>query len=372
MEDQGSWYAVGVMTGTSLDGLDAAVLSKNGGTYTVLSHVWRPWPASLRSTLLAWAEGEPARAAEMAGSLRDLSDLTADTALAAIEAAHLDTRQIRVIGMHGQTVFHRPPPDGLTWQAGWPGWVAAKTGIPTAGDFRVQDVARGGQGAPLAPLTHALLFGHPTERRGVLNIGGIANITVLNPVQNREPHATIALAFDTGPGNMVLDGLVQDATQGEVSYDHDGMRARQGAVNPALLATLLDHPFFRRLPPKSTGREQFGRPFREAFRGLQLEDALATAEALTVSTVCQAAEPFRLDRLLVAGGGAKNPSLMARLREALSCPVETTDLHGFPGQALEAAAFAVLGVACLEHEPWNLSPLTGNLSPTCLGVLAYP
>lgn len=366
------WSAVGVMTGTSLDGLDAVVLSKTGTGYTVQSHVWRPWPTSVRRALLGLAEGQPTTAADTARSLQGLSDAIAEAALSAIAAAGMDTDQIRVIGMHGQTLFHQPPPAGVTWQAGWPGWVAAKTGIPTAGDFRVQDVALGGQGAPLAPLTHALLFGDPNERRGVLNIGGIANVTVLDPLPVGKARAPITVAFDTGPGNMVLDGLIQDATQGEVPYDQDGQQARRGLVHPALLDTLLDHPFFRLPPPKSTGREQFGRPFRQAFHGLSLEDALATAEALTIATIARAVEPFALDRVLVAGGGAQNRSLMDRLAHALPCPVDTTDRHGFPGQALEGAAFAVLAVACLDRQPWDLSALTGNPTPTCLGVIAYP
>jgi anhydro-N-acetylmuramic acid kinase len=360
------WYAVGIMSGTSLDGLDAVVVAGGAGRSDhVVAHRFEPWPDGLRRDLMRLAEGHPAPARAFAVAARRVSEAYAASARAVIAAAGLAPADISVIGMHGQTLFHEPPRHGVTWQVGWPSWVAVATGIPTAGDFRVADVAQGGQGAPLAPLAHQRFFAHAVERRGVLNLGGIANLTVLGP------GGTVEAAFDTGPGNMMLDGLVEDATGGAQHYDAEGRLAREGQVDTAIRDRLLAHPFFAQAPPKSTGRETFGRPFRRALAGLPLADALATAVAVTAASVARASAPYRLDRLIVAGGGARNPTLVEAIRGAVSCPVDLADVHGFPAETVEAAAFAWLGYACLQGMSVDLTPVTGG-GRAVLGVLARP
>jgi anhydro-N-acetylmuramic acid kinase len=364
MEHPSAWTAIGIMSGTSLDGLDAVALSWDPETgFLPTAHAFRPWPAALRDTLLMLAEGGTAEAKTLAEAARGVSEAYAELALTVMEAARLQPHQVSVIGMHGQTLYHAPPPHGVTWQIGWPAWVATRTGIPTAGDFRVADVAGGGHGAPLAPLAHRHFFGHPKERRGVLNLGGIANLTVLSP------GGAVATAFDTGPGNMIMDGLVADATAGRERFDQDGRLARRGTAHRALVERLLAHPYFRTSPPKSTGRELFGRPFRDAFRSLTLPDALATALVLTAESVAQAVAPFQLDRLIVAGGGARNPALMDALAARVACPVDPSDAYGFPAETVEAAAFAWLGYACLQGIASDTRSVTGG-RPAVLGVLA--
>jgi anhydro-N-acetylmuramic acid kinase len=267
--------------------------------------------------------------------------------------------------MHGQTIHHTPPPDGVTWQLGWPSWVAARTRIPTAGDFRVADAALGGQAAPLAPLAHGAFFGDPAERRVVLNIGGIANITVL------EPGGAAVAAFDTGPGNMVVDGVVQDASGGRILFDDGGRIARSGHVAPRLLDALLADDYFHRAAPKSTGRERFGQAFRTPLRSLNMEDAAATAVALTVETVRTAILEAHPDRVIVAGGGTRNTWLMEQLDAALPVPVEDSSRYGILPEAVEAAVFAWLGDACRRRVRHALGPITGG-KPTRLGVMAWP
>jgi anhydro-N-acetylmuramic acid kinase len=358
--------AIGVMSGTSLDGLDAVLLAYGAeGRYRVTQHCFHPWPDELRTMLIGLAEGQAAPAAVFAEALRGISEAYAAIIREVLKRAGCAKDEVAVVGMHGQTVFHKPAPDGVTWQMGWPSWVAARTGISVAADFRVADVARGGQGAPLAPLAHQAFFSHPVERRGVLNLGGIANLTVL------DRGGAIEAAFDTGPANMILDGLVEDATGGEERMDRDGALAAQGRVDTAVLNRLLTHPFFQLPPPKSTGRETFGRAYRKAFAGMALPDALATAVALTAGTITDQMARYRLDRVIVAGGGARNPALMRAITARAGCPVEPSDAYGIAPDALEGASFAWLGMATLAGRAHDLGTVTGGPAGV-LGVLARP
>jgi anhydro-N-acetylmuramic acid kinase len=360
-----TWHAIGIMSGTSLDGIDAALLVGDGHAWAVAGGVARPLPSDLRRGLLAAAEDAPLPPSVLARLARALSEEYAAAVADLLAQTGTPRTAVAVVGMHGQTIHHTPPPDGVTWQLGWPGWVAARTGLVTAGDFRVPDVARGGQGAPLAPLAHRVFFGHPRERRVVLNVGGIANVTVL------EPGGRLAAAWDTGPGNMVLDGVMADATDGRERRDDDGRRARAGTVSAPHLATLLADPYFAQPAPKSTGRERFGRAFRAPLATLSPEDAAATATALTVETIRQAVATVRPDRVIAAGGGVRNLFLMERLAAALPAPLEISDAHGIPAQFLEAAVFAWLGWACLRGRRHSLRPITGG-GWARLGVLARP
>jgi len=374
---------VGLMTGTSVDGIEAALVSIQGTPprlkWKLRNHLSLPLEDRLKTTIRQAAGGEPMAAASFAALDSALGEVYAAATLELLGDAGVAPSDVAAIGLHGQTIFHRGPRDkdsqgagGLTWQIGSAAVLAERTGIRVAHDFRSADVAAGGEGAPLVPYVDYLLFRSEHVSRCLLNLGGIANLTAMPP--NAEPEQVIA--FDTGPANLLLDLIVQRASGGALHYDEDGRRAVGGVPDKALLAVALEDDFFDRPPPRSTGREKFGARFLEpwfARDDLKEADLLVTAAMLSASAVAQAIEDFvqpeiPLGTVYASGGGTRNPVLMAALEAALD-PIElhVIDELGLDPAAKEAVAFAVLAHETLHHRSGNLPGVTGASRPLVLG-----
>ncbi|MCR4440203.1 MAG: anhydro-N-acetylmuramic acid kinase [bacterium] len=381
---------LGLMSGTSADAVDAALCriagAGEGMSLELLHFRCAPWPPQVRREILACSSARTGRVDRICRLNFLLGELFAEAALAAMAEAGLAPSDVDLIGSHGQTVHHLPVPEELcgrqvtgTLQIAEPAVIAKRTGIVTVADFRPADMAVGGQGAPLVPFVDYLLFRSPTENRCVLNIGGIANVTLLPASCAPEQ----VLAFDTGPGNMLIDGLMRRFFRR--TLDRDGAVAARGRCDERLVGEVLRHPFFARLPPKSTGREEFGGEFLRWFvrRGERLRlaraDLVATATALTAASIHDAVVRFAgsalpLHRLIVSGGGASNPTLLHMLACRFgSCTlVERSDAHGIPAQAKEAISFAVLANATVADQPGNLPGATGASRRTVLGKICLP
>jgi len=349
--------AVGLMSGTSLDGVDAALIESDGERVTAIGpSLTIPYPDALRTALAAVA-ADPARAEHE--SLHDLARAVTEANLAAIEAlrARAPARaRPAVIGFHGQTVLHRPE-RRFTRQLGDGALLARLTGIDVVDGFRLADVAAGGQGAPLAPLFHAALVRDLAQPLAVLNIGGVANVTYIAGDR--------LIAFDTGPGNALIDDWMGRHTGARC--DEGGRMAAAGRIDAACLARLLDHPYFAAPAPKSLDRNQFS---PQPAAGLSAADGAATLTAFTAQAVAHACPllPAAPLRWLVTGGGRHNPALMAMLGEALAAPVEPVEKVGWDGDALEAQAFAHLAVRSLYGLPLSLPGTTGVPRPMPGGV----
>ncbi|GAA4408466.1 anhydro-N-acetylmuramic acid kinase [Quisquiliibacterium transsilvanicum] len=376
---------IGLMSGTSVDAVDGALVDFAGARPETLSFASLPMPAALRGELLALQRPGPDELARAARATVALADLYAEVVHRLLADARLDAAAVGAIGAHGQTVRHRPE-EGYTLQLMDGARLAERSGIAVACDFRSADVAAGGQGAPLVPAFHAGAFTHPSRRRAVVNIGGIANVSLLAPGETVRGH-------DTGPGNLLLDLWCERHTG--APYDRDGAWGAGGRVLPALLERLLDEPYFRLAPPKSTGRDLFHAEWLDArLAGAGAEpgaggagpsagatttpplpdpaDVQATLAELTALTISQACSAFRADEVFICGGGARNLLLMQRLG-ALCAPatVAATDSLGAASQAVEAVAFAWLAAQRLRGEPGNLPEVTGARGPRVLGAL-YP
>lgn len=373
---------IGLMSGTSHDGVDAALveISLSRGRLRVRQRGFRtfPYPRTVRERLLRLSQGATINAGEVSQINFLLGELFARAALKLCHIMGVAPAQVNAIGSHGHTIYHRPrqrPGPGSTLQIGEPAVIAGRTGITTVADFRPADVAAKGEGAPLAPYVHHALFQQPDRAVAVHNIGGIANLTYLPAGRGVES----LLAFDSGPGNMVIDGVTQAVSGGKKLYDRNGQLARSGTVHAALLADLLAHPYFTRRPPKSTGREEFGEPFirdflRQASRlHLSPADQVATATALTTESMARAYRDFvlprgPLDEVLLTGGGRLNPILRAWFARALpDVRVRTLEEIGYDSKALEAVAFAVLAYATLHGLPANVPAATGAREPRVIG-----
>jgi anhydro-N-acetylmuramic acid kinase len=367
------------MSGTSLDGVDAVLLAIRGEPpllgWKIDGHHASPFPDVLRRRLRAAAEGDPVGVPEIARLHYALGEIYAATVVELLAAADLDPAEVTGLGLSGQTLFHQSAREsgagGVTFQLGSPAVVAERTGIRVISDMRAADVAAGGEGAPLVPYADWLLFRSAKEGRVILNVGGIANLTALPAAGT----AADVIAFDTGPGNMVMDGVVQSLS-GE-SYDADGARAARGQVNEKLLRLGLADPFFAMAPPRSTGRERFGRAFVERWiaegrsRGASDDDLVATAAALTAQSVADSINRFvkaPMQALYVAGGGANNATLLEQLSERLEpMKVNTTADLGMPVECREAAAFAVIAHETMAGRPSNLQQVTGAARAVALG-----
>ena len=357
---------IGLMSGTSVDGVDAVLAELSDTDCTVRRAATRPFPAALRDRIVTVIETPRVALAELGALDVALGEFFASGVLSLLEEAGLSPRQIAAIGHHGQTIFHRPePPEPFTLQIGDPNVVAARTGITTVADFRRLDVALGGQGAPLVPAFHAWRFGAADETRVVVNLGGIANITILAP----ESPPT---GFDTGPGNTLLDRWIGRAT-GQ-TRDTSGTFAAGGQVLPALLEACLDEPYFAARPPKSTGRELFNGAWLDARLARAGSDAAArdvqaTLSELTAVTIASAVRTHAAGakRVIVCGGGAHNDDLIRRLRDATGIAVESSERHGVPPDWVEGAAFAWLARARLEGLPGNVPAVTGARRSAILG-----
>jgi anhydro-N-acetylmuramic acid kinase len=386
---------IGLMSGTSLDGVDAALVRIVTGadasvsSVKLLEHRYIPYSDEVRAQVSALCSPETARIDDLTFVHYGLSEWYAKAVGMVIESSGVPAAEVDAISMHGQTVWHAPVPrqfpgpDGDiavkgTLQLGSAAVLRERTGIPVVSDHRARDMAAGGEGAPLAPYIDSILFGSDTEGRIVQNIGGIGNATVI-PAK-----AAVGdiIAFDTGPGNMLMDAVVIDGTGGAERYDDAGRRGAIGKVSESTVRRLMDDPYFKRQPPKSTGREVYGADFARDFiartkvMGLSLEDRVATATAFTAETITAAYRDFILGRtsiatVFVAGGGALNPTLLRMMQERLPSGilVTTSAAAGVPDQAREAIAFAVIGHESLMGRPGNMPAVTGARGPVVLGSI---
>ena len=374
---------VGLISGTSADGIDAALCEISGAppqfAVRLLHSLTNPYAPDLRARVLAAFAPQTGRVDEVCQLNFDLGAAFAETALTVIEAAGISPADVDLIGSHGQTVWHMVQPDGratATLQLGEPALIAERTGITTVSGFRTRDMAAGGQGAPLASYADWVLLRHPTGWRAAQNIGGIGNVTFLPPVTDA---SSAPLAFDTGPGNALLDSAITLLTDGAQSYDRDGALAAAGQVDKAWLNQLLTHPYYAMHPPKSTGRELFSAAMAAELvaagraRSLNAASILATLTALSAASIADAYARFApapIIETIVSGGGRSNPTLMARLREYLpDTAVLTLEDLNLSSDHKEALVFALLA-----HETWHNRPgthpaLTGARHASVLGQI---
>jgi anhydro-N-acetylmuramic acid kinase len=371
----------GIMSGTSLDGIDVAIVEIRNGKVQTIAGRSTPYPADVRASILAVSDCNT-HTREIARLHFLLAELYAEAVQSCCKAGGIALHTVELIGCHGQTIYHEGAPAAVfgrkiasTLQIGDGSVLAERLGIPVVSDFRPRDIAAGGQGAPLVPYVDWLLFRDPKKGRVLLNIGGIANVTVLPPACPAEK----VLAFDTGPGNMVIDALAAHFSGGRLTCDLDGAMAAQGAVEPALLDRLLRDEYYFRRPPKSAGREQYGRAFVERLLASQLEPAslMATATHLTAASIADAIYRFALDdddldEVIVSGGGVHNPTLMRMLESELpDLEVKTSAAYGIDPDLKEAIAFAVLAHETWHKRPGNLPAATGARRPAILGKVSY-
>jgi len=390
----------GIMSGTSADGINVAFI-KLASTHAVWSRATRPrastasklqfkflaqaeypYPKPVRQAVLQAMNAKQASVADLARLNFLLAELYADAVLATQRRFHI---KAELIGCHGQTLYHQGEPANflgrnltVTWQTGEGAVIAARVGVPVVSDFRPADMSAGGKGAPLVPFLDYLLYRDPKIGRIVQNIGGIANLTAI-PAGASPKQVT---AFDTGPGNMVIDA-VTDRLFGQ-SYDRDGRIAASGKVFDSVISDILCQPFFHRKPPKTAGREEFGREFAQQFLKrcgrVSKPDMVATATALTARSIADALSRFVLSRrgkfreFVVSGGGANNPTLLAMLANELrplGLTIRASDEFGLPSEAKEAAAFAVMAYETWNHRPSNIPSATGAKRPAILGKISY-
>ena len=347
----------GVMSGTSLDGIDVAIVEVFGRRIRTIGFLSTPYTEATRTAILAVSDATTHTSAISRLNFQ-LAELYARAVLRAVRRFG----PVDLIGCHGQTVYHEGRSNTL--QLGEPAVLAERTGLPVVSNFRARDIAAGGQGAPLVPYVDYLLFRHPTRTRVALNIGGIANITVIPPAAGPED----VVAFDTGPGNMVIDALARELGQ---PYDRGGKIAASGRVDRALLGELLGDPYYRRKPPKSAGREQYGAAFvaRLKSTGQPLPDLIATATVLTAATIAMAIGNRSAD-LIISGGGVHNSQIVAHLAGFLpAVSISTSTDHGIDADAKEAIAFAVLAHETWRRKPSNLPSATGARRAVVLGSI---
>ncbi|HKW63094.1 MAG TPA: anhydro-N-acetylmuramic acid kinase [Candidatus Acidoferrum sp.] len=381
---------LGLMSGTSADGIDVALARISGAppnlNAKLLSHTSFNFPPPLRKEILRAAEQRPISAGQLSQLNFRLGNIYADAALAACKGFKVPPNRIDLIGNHGQTIFHQGQatpyfgnPTASTLQIGEDSIIAARTGINTVSDFRPADMALGGQGAPLVPFADYVLYRHPKFGRVSLNLGGIANITVIPA--NAKPSQVFA--FDTGPANMLIDALVQHFTRGRQRFDKDARLAQSGRSIPALLNELMKDPYLKLAPPKSTGREYYGRAY--VTRVIRLgrkhhvkpADLIRAATIFTALSLVDALNRFvlskhKIGQLIVSGGGAQNPLILAQLSAALpGLEVLPSSNFGVPTDAKEAFAFALLAYETLHQRPANLPSATGARGPAILGKISY-
>jgi anhydro-N-acetylmuramic acid kinase len=389
----------GVMSGTSADGIDVALVRIAPGKgasglakpkLTLLAHKGFAFPAALRKAVLAAMNASSTSTAELARLNWRLGIAYADAveSMVKIQKSTLGPVGLDLIGCHGQTLFHQAQPAAYagkrfacTWQAGEPALIAARLGVPVVSNFRPADMAAGGQGAPLVSLLDYILFADAQRGRVLQNIGGIANLTAIPAASTAEQ----VIAFDTGPGNMVIDALTQQLFG--KPFDRNGAIAKGGDVLTPVLGAAMRNSYFRLQPPRTAGREQFGREYAAKFladcrqHSRKSADAIATATALTAATIAQSYQRYALSQMqsrvvdyIVSGGGAKNKTLMKMLverLEPLGCKLAASETFGLPAEAKEAAAFALLAWQTWHHLPGNLPSATGAKRPMILGQVTY-
>ncbi|MGD0547824.1 MAG: anhydro-N-acetylmuramic acid kinase [Terracidiphilus sp.] len=379
----------GIMSGTSADGIDVAIVriapGKQRPRIALLAHEGIAFSAALRRAVLAAMNASTTATAELAR-------LNWRLGIAYAEAVNSTLAQHKIkldlIGCHGQTLYHQPRAESFagrrfacTWQIGEAAVIAANVGVPVVSNFRPADMLACGQGAPLVPLLDYVLFADAKRGRVLQNIGGIANLTAIPAAASADK----VIAFDTGPGNMIIDWLAQELFQ--KNFDRNGSLAAQGIILAPVLAKVMRNPYFKQRPPRTAGREQFGREYAAKFltechkHSKRPEDALATATALTAETIVQSYKTYIRDSMknsgvdyIVSGGGARNATLMAMLTQRLEpfgCELAASEEFGLPAEAKEAAAFALLAWQSWHHLPGNMPRATGAKRPAILGQVTY-
>jgi anhydro-N-acetylmuramic acid kinase len=406
---------LGLMSGTSADAIDVALARISGAPPNVspklVNRTSINFPKAIRTEILRVAEQQPISAGELGQLNFRLGEVFADAALTACKRFRITAKKIALIGSHGQTIYHQGQPvpylgspTASTLQIGEPSIIAARTGVTTVADFRPADIALGGQGAPLVPYADYLLYRHPTMGRVSLNLGGIANITVL-PAAAKPSQI---FAFDTGPANMLIDALVSHFTHGRQRYDKDATIAQAGRAIPALLDELMKDPYLKIAPPKSTGREYYGRAYLKTLLSLARRnqakpaDTIRAATIFTALSVVDALHRFvlpkhKIHQLIISGGGARNPLILAQLTAALATSSQAESLKraqhaaphvrnkpasstiellssaqlGVPEDAKEAFAFALMAYETFHRRPANLPSATGARGAAILGKISY-
>ena len=359
--------AIGLMSGTSCDGISAALARFQGRTVRVLTEHTRPYSAQLAQRL---RRGPDLTARELSALNMELGERFAQAALELLRFASVSANRVAVIGSHGHTIYHGPgDPIPSTLQIGEPAVIAQRTGLSVVADFRPRDIAAGGEGAPLVPTFDEAFFGDGPVR-ALQNIGGIANVTIVG-------RATRTRAFDTGPGNCLIDLIAQRMTRGRLRYDARGHLALRGRIDHRTVARLWRHPYFRRPPPKSTGRELFNEALLRDTFGPRLtrspHNALATVTYFTAYSIAQSVRQFgprRLHEMIVSGGGARNRTLMDHLAQLFSpTPVRSIEHYHIPAQAKEPVAFAYLALRAFRGQANHLPETTGARNACILGTI---
>jgi anhydro-N-acetylmuramic acid kinase len=380
---------IGIMSGTSADGIDAALVRIEGAPPGISAkfeaHHHAAYPARVREAVLRFANGAAGAAGEISGLNFLIGEEFARTALAACKSWGMDASEIDLIGSHGQTIYHngsggrgtRLGEIASTLQIGEPSVIAARIGVTTIGDFRPADMAAGGQGAPLVPFVDYILYRDAKRGRAALNIGGIANVTVIPAAARPED----VFAFDTGPGNMIVDALVESMTRGRERFDRDARMALAGKTISKLLKKFMREPYLRKAPPKTAGREQFGREYAGELiawgkkHRVRKEDLIRTATVFTSLSTADALRRFvlrrtRVEELILSGGGAKNPLIVAELAMALpGMQISSSSRFGVPEEAKEAFAFAVLAYEAYHGRTNNLPRATGAKRAVVMGKM---
>jgi anhydro-N-acetylmuramic acid kinase len=374
---------IGLMSGTSADGIDAALCTITGAPPVLqasIEHaIIHPYPAGFQDRILRAGLPDESRVDEICQLNADMGELFAEAVLHLLDAARVPAAEVDLIGSHGQTVWHMVQPDGAvtaTLQITEASVIAERTGITTIGNFRPRDVAVGGQGAPLTGYADWLLLRHPDHWRAIQNIGGMGNVTFLPPLSDPDGQP---LALDTGPGNALIDVAIHLITNGAQHYDKDSALALQGRVDGSWLEDLMDHPYYKRQPPKTTGRELFGAEMGESLlqqgraRGLADADIMATLTGLTAASIADAYQQFAphpIGEVIVGGGGRHNRLMMTMLRDYLpGVPVRTHEDIGIDSDNKEALVFALLAHETWHARPGTLPALTGAAHPVVLGQI---
>lgn len=378
-------YVIGIMSGTSVDGIDVGLVKIKGhglkSSVELIAFENYPFSNEVREQIFRLFELESSNVKDISQMNFLLGELYTQAVFQICEKANFKVTDVDLVGCHGQTIYHHPQVevmDGInvssTFQIGEGSVIAKKTGIVTINDFRVGDMALGGLGAPLVPYPEFLLYRSHEKNIALQNIGGIGNVTIL-------PAGCSLLdvyAFDTGPGNMVMDGVIHYLTDGAQSYDVNGEIAGKGHVDEAFLSSLLEDPYFKLVPPKTTGREYFGKAYIEAYieagrlRGLSDEDLVCNATALTAKSISLSYKWFvthPIDQVIIGGGGSYNETLIKMLKSELIAKVITHEEYGLNSDAKEAIAIAILANETIHSHPSNVPSVTGALQPTILGKI---
>ncbi|MFA6053465.1 MAG: anhydro-N-acetylmuramic acid kinase [Methylobacter sp.] len=358
---------IGLMSGTSLDGIDAAIVDFNGNKVNLVDFNYLPFPSDIQYTIQQLnTPGALISLKEYGAMDTQLGHLFAETANTLLARANIPAASVNAIGSHGLTIYHAPDSRfPFSLQIGDPNIIAEKTGITTVADFRRRDIAVGGQGAPLVPAFHQAVFHHPDESRCIVNIGGIANITVLPKHQSAK-----VIGFDTGPGNTLMDLWIR--LHQNVGYDKNGAWGQTGKIDHDLVALLKQDPYFNTAPPKSTGKEYFSLPWVYQYfdaSNYRAEDIQASLCFLTATTICDAIKRHApaTERILICGGGIHNDYLLELIQQNIECPVESTERYNLHPDHVEAMAFAWLARQTMNHLPGNLKEVTGATDAVILG-----